>query len=205
MLSGKIGAMAACVIAAATVTPSYAKVKIVERTKFYSISGKTGYDLVIDMNRRGPRHSFLSKAIAQTRYSIDPSGSFVSDRGSCRIANARLVLDLTYTYPKLSGKLPPKLARRWRTFEAATRRHEHTHGRIARKLAAELDRLLTRVSMNKDADCNRLAAKVHREYNALYDKYEKMQNDFDRAEHRKGGPVEKSVLRLVGSGATATQ
>ena len=47
-----------------------ASVSIKTKTATYSISGKDGNALLDAMDRRGPKHGFLTRAIAQTSYTI---------------------------------------------------------------------------------------------------------------------------------------
>src|ERR1044071_4445926 len=69
------------------------------RTKTYAISGKNGVELYQSMVRRGPRHGFLSRAIAQTSYTVEWEAEVVSQGSVCRVVKAQPVLSLTYTYP----------------------------------------------------------------------------------------------------------
>ncbi len=52
------------------------------RTKTYAISGKNGVELYQSMVRRGPRHGFLSRAIAQTSYTVEWQAEVVSQVAS---------------------------------------------------------------------------------------------------------------------------
>ena len=47
-----------------------AAVSIKIKTATYPISGKNGIDLLDAMDRRGPKHGFLTRAIAQTSYTV---------------------------------------------------------------------------------------------------------------------------------------
>lgn len=178
--------------------PALAAPRITEKIEYYTITGKTGEDLLYEMNRKGPRHGFLRKAIAQTRYSATPRGSFAWRDGTCRTIDSGVVLDITYIYPKPEGTLPRDLVRRWNVFQADNVRHEKEHGRIARRMASELDRTIGRFSMKDGRSCGRAAATLKRQVADIYDKYEKLQNAFDRREHRPGGEVEKSIRVLTG-------
>lgn len=190
--------LAALAAMLATVGPVGAKPIVKEKIEYYSISGKTGMDLLVDMNRRGPRHGFLRKAIAQTKYTSTPRGDIVHRNGTCRVVGGGITTDITYIYPKPASRLSRDLTRRWRIFQADNVRHEKAHGRIARQMAAELDRKIGGFSMKDTGSCRRAVARLKREVAAIYTKYEKAQADFDQREHRDGGAVEKSVLILIG-------
>ena len=44
--------------------------KVTEKTGSYAVAGRSGAALLGAMDRRGPKHGFLTRAIAQTRYAI---------------------------------------------------------------------------------------------------------------------------------------
>jgi predicted secreted Zn-dependent protease len=177
---------------------AFAKVKVSEKTEYYEISGKTGVDLYRDMGRRGPRHGFLTKAIAQTRYEVTPEGHMAHEKGLCRIKGAGVTLKITYIYPKPRGPLSADLARRWKRFQADNVRHEQMHGRIAKEFAAAADTYFRRFAVKDGPSCRKAVSQLKREAKALTDRYEKKQVDFDRNEHRDGGAVDKSALALIG-------
>ncbi len=189
-----------CVIAlaAALAAPeANAAPKVVEKVEYYSISGRTGAELLRDMARRGPRQGFLTKAIAQTRYETRADGRLRHAGGVCRFEGGT-TLEVTYIYPKPGNPLDRDLERRWRIFQADNERHEKVHGRIARELAVELDRRLRAFAMKDGPSCWKAKAAVKREREALFDLYEKKQVAFDVKEHREGGPVDRSIEVLLG-------
>lgn len=179
-------------------SPAHAKTRITEKTEYYEISGKTGLELFLDMNRRGPRHGFLTKAIAQTRYETRPDGRFVHEKGVCRIKGGGVTMKITYIYPKPRGTLDADLARRWKLFQADNLRHEQTHGRIARELANEVDTFVRGFAVKDGPSCWKALSRFERELQALYTRNKKKQAAFDLKEHRDGGPVDKSIRILVG-------
>lgn len=196
----KMGVFACAAFAAlALAAPeASAKPRITEKTRYYTISGKTGLALMQDMNRRGPRQGFLSKAIAQTRYTTNFRGDMVHEHGVCSVSGGGVDLAITYVYPKPRGKVTAALAKRWRAFAAQTVRHEEEHGRLARAMAAELDRFIRDFAMRDGRSCRKAEARMRRDTNRIYKRYTKLQNEFDQREHRAGGAVEKSILRLIG-------
>lgn len=175
-----------------------AKPRITEKVEYYSINGKTGADLLRDMNRKGPRHGFLTKAIAQTRYTTTPRGDMYNANGVCRVKDGGVSMAITYIYPQPRQTLSGDLARRWRIFQADNVRHEKMHGVIARELAGRLDSTIRDFTMKDGKYCGRAMAKLKRDVREIYDKYEARQVAFDEREHRDGGPVEKSIRVLVG-------
>lgn len=199
MNRGLVFSFVSLAVAAATPpAPAVAQPVVREETVHYAINGRTGMELYQDMVRRGPRHGFLSKAIAQTKYKVTPRGDWRHRDGTCGLVNAGYTLELTYTYPRPSSKLPAELERRWKTFIAETTVHEKTHGRLALKMARELDRRLRTFSMKDHRGCWRARSTLERELAAIFQAYEKKQIAFDNKEHREGGAVQKTALKLIG-------
>ena len=94
------------------------------------------------MDRKGPRQGFTTRFMAQTAYKAGWKFDWQKRAGACRIANASAVLTITYTYPEVSSPMSADLRHRWNRFIAGVRRHEETHGRIAREMVAAAERQL---------------------------------------------------------------
>lgn len=171
--------------------------RVTTRTEYYAIRGDTGLELIGQMDRKGPRHGFLRKAVAQTRYTAKPRGKLAYRDGVCRIANAKVEISITVVYPRVTNPLRGKLKRRWALFMKDTVRHERHHIRIARQMAVALDRAIRRFAIRDHPGCYAAKRQYRRAINAIYDEYNRRQEDFDSREHRKGGPVEKSFILLA--------
>lgn len=194
----RLSALVAVAALAVGLGSAAAAPRVTEKTEYYEISGKTGIELFYDMNRKGPRHGFLTKAIAQTRFNQEFLGEIVHSRGRCRTVGGGFRLDVTYIYPKPRDRLSGDLARRWKAFQAHNIAHEKMHGRIARDMARDLDRLVRRFSEPDREDCRRAATKMRRDASRIMERYTRLQKEFDAREHRAGGPVDRSVLVLIG-------
>lgn len=173
-----------------------AGVNAVINTQTYDISGTTGDALVAAMNRKGPRHGFMARAIAQTRYTKDWDFDFVKTKGSCRIRHANGTLNLTFAYPRVVSVLPSPLEKRWKRFIAGVTAHEETHGRIARAMMDATETSLTGLTVADDPQCSKTRREANRRIKAIYDAYEDKQNAFDAREHQEGGHVEYLVDAL---------
>ena len=194
-LGAKLGVVFAVVLLAFTAA---ARADVSVKTKYYDIKGKTGLELFYDMNRKGPRHGFLTKAIAQTQFKTDIKGDLVHSNGVCRTRGAEMVMQITYVYPRPVDKLDSSLARRWKKFQASNIVHEEMHGRLAKKMVADVNRAMRGFKLADGQSCRKANAKLMKELDRIIVAYNKSQVDFDKREHRDGGPVEKSVLALVG-------
>lgn len=185
---------------AALVFPSVADAKITTSVKIetYRVSGQTGAALVKAMDRNGPRHGFMARAIAQTRYTV-AWGLGWSVRGDrCRLASTAIDLDINYRYPALAPGAPAEIVRRWARFMAGVKRHEEMHGQIARQMAAAAEKSVARVAFDADPSCRRAKAEVARRVKAIYAQYEARQQAFDAREHAAGGKVDRLVSSLIG-------
>lgn len=178
---------------------AHASVTVKTKTVTYSIAGKNGEELLDAMDRRGPKHGFLTRAIAQTSYTITWAVDWREKAGGCSIANAAADLVITYNYPKVSGAMSSDLKRRWARFMAGVRKHEETHGRIARQMVKAAERSISGLSLRDDRGCRRTQSEVKKRVAKVYAEYEARQMAFDRSEHAEGGNVE-GLVTLLGRG-----
>ena len=173
-----------------------ASVEVKVKTTSYRISGNNGSALLRAMNRVGPRLGFTTRFMAQTAYREGWKIDWQKRAGACRIANASVVLTITYTYPEVSSPMSAGLRQRWNRFMAGVRKHEETHGRIAREMVAAAERNLNGLSYQRDLGCQKTRAESKRRIASIYAAYEARQTRFDRVEHSEGGHVQGLVLLL---------
>ena len=177
-------------------TAASAGVKVLVKTQTYAISGKTGEALIESMDRNGPRHGFMARAIAQTSYTKAWNFDLIEVKGTCRIGQVNGTLNLNFTYPRVASTLPPALDKRWARFFAGVRAHEATHGDIARQMMSATEKSLRGLTVPNDAQCSKARREARRRIDAVFDDYEARQNAFDAREHREGGHVEYLVEAL---------
>lgn len=80
-----------------------AGVKVVVVTRTYDVTGASGEALVTSMDRNGPRHGFMARAIAQTNYTKTWDFDFTKAKGGCRIKQANGTLNLNFVYPRIAS------------------------------------------------------------------------------------------------------
>jgi len=192
--SARIVLFAAC---AAIAGEAAAGVKVSEKTRSYEIAGNTGAALLAAMDHRGPKHGFLTRAIAQTRYSVSWTIEWGETRTSCRVKSINGKLDITYTYPSANG-LPPGLERRWSRFLAGVKKHEKAHGDMARQMTRAVEKSASKFVAHNDPGCRKSRREVKERMTAIYAEYEARQIKFDAREHRDGGRVEGLIEALAG-------
>lgn len=192
----------AAMLASLVPLSAQADVKIVRKTRHYEINGKTGRDLLAAMDRKGPRHGALfGRAIAQTQWPPSWQWDWKQKDGVCRTANVRAELKLTYVYPRLSNQAPSALKAAWSPFLAGVVRHEQVHGRVAEKMIARTDAKIRNFPATKAANCRLLDAGLRLSLYKMVLESKREQDEFDRKEHRRGGPVEKLVKPLLKAGS----
>lgn len=177
--------------------PVMAGVKVNAKTTTYAITGQTGYDLLKAMDRKGPKHGFLTRAIAQTRYTVKWQISWDQKGESCRVGKVDARLDVTYNYPRVASPMSPALDRRWRAFMRGVKKHEEMHGVLATRMVRAAEKSIRNLEKKHDPRCRSTRAEVKKRVDAIYAKYEARQLAFDEREHRDGGAVSLLVERLV--------
>lgn len=177
--------------------PAVAGSSVKVTTQNYEISGATGAALMSAMDHKGPKHGFLTRAIAQTRYSVSWDVETAETANDCRLKRATPTLHLNYMYPRVSSRMSADLNRRWQRFMAGVRKHEEQHGAIARKMVQVAERSIGGLRIANDRGCRKVNAEMKRRVNAVYADYERRQEAFDAKEHRPNGNVEGLVGALI--------
>lgn len=194
-------AVLACLVAIGalygTAPAAVAGTKVLVKTRTYDITGTTGLALMQAMDRKGPKHGFMTHAIAQTGYTVDWDLDAGLDNGACRLRRANGTLNLFYTFPRVASTTPPALQKRWTRFFAGVRTHEETHGRIAREMMRTTERSITGLRIAGDPSCYKARREARRRIQVTYAAYEAKQIAFDAREHRDGGHVEHLIAALI--------
>lgn len=172
--------------------------KIVIQTRTYDITGGSGATLVDAMDSKGPKHGFMTRAIAQTAYTVDWDLDAGQVDGFCRLRRVNGTLNLFYTFPRVASPTTPALKKRWNRFFAGVRAHEETHGRIAREMMRATERSITGLRIADDPSCYKTRGEARRRIKVAYAEYEARQNAFDQREHSDGGHVEHLITALMG-------
>jgi predicted secreted Zn-dependent protease len=181
----------------AAAVPAGATTRVSVKTEYYRISGKTGAALLDQMDRRGPKHGFMSRAIAQTRYSMYSGADWSHSNGICRARDVSVDLSITYVYPRPAGPVSTDLLRRWKTFMAGVVAHEEMHGRIARQMASAAAKAVSGMAVRDARDCPSVDRMMKRKIDAIVAAYEARQERFDDQEHRQGGNIDGLVRSLA--------
>ncbi|MEM8750817.1 MAG: DUF922 domain-containing protein [Pseudomonadota bacterium] len=157
-----------------------APVKIKEKTKYYTVSGRTAAELAISMSGKGPySRQHRRRAWATAARSLTYQIYRKRDAKGCRITEAKVDLDITYTIPKLKKgqRISKSQHRKWRRMQALLVRHENKHGEYYKQFARKTQRELMRLPRAKscralDKQANKLVARLSEEDSDRNDRFD---------------------------------
>ena len=194
-------AVAATVAALTLLTPSPPanaaqwKAKVEIRT--YPVTGTTGQSIYESIGRNGPKIG-KTRAIAHTTFDLKWRRKYVPVGRSCKLVSAKPFFTIIYTVPKVTGKLPPDTARKWKTFHAGILAHEKVHGQYARDMLASLIGNTVGLTVQNDPNCQKIRAEVLTRVKAAYATYRNRSRAFDRVETAGNGGIRRLVRGFLG-------
>ncbi len=176
-------AFAAILIAVSAVQAQSVKIK--ERTKFYSITGKTAPEFARAMTKRGPySRQHRRRAWATAARSMTYQLTRQKTARGCKLVDAAVALKITYNLPKLRNErsLSARQRKKWRKMYALLEKHERVHGRFYKEFARDAHRKLLRLPTGSNCRAlDRSAAKLVKRLSAK----DSARNDrFDRNDGR---------------------
>ncbi|MDD9909613.1 MAG: DUF922 domain-containing protein [Ahrensia sp.] len=189
--------MAAGLFAIISSLPAQAGLRIKERTKYYSVSGATGKQLFRSIGRRGPQRGH---AIATTRTDMRVRNLRTKIRGrKCVVVSADLIVNLTYTLPRLrnSRRVSKNLRKVWNAFAARVNRHEQRHGAISKKYAKRMYRELRRMKGNARRNCADFGDRASKRIAKLQRQAQREHARFDRREASPRAKVRRLQVSLL--------
>lgn len=127
-----------------------------ERIEQYDVRGATAEELTRQMTRLGPQQPSGRRAWALTAWQIESKYTLVPGKSDCRLAEPRVILDVTTTVPRWtdSGTGPGKLRVAWRKMFASIVEHEQVHKAHAVGAAERTAELLAGLAPH--TDCARM-------------------------------------------------
>ena len=165
-------------------------VQVTSATSFYDVEGADVRTLLASLRQRGPADGHEQWA-ASTVWVFHWSYQPVVDAG-CRVRQAGITLDLTYTYPKWAPPpdATPTLVTAWQRYLARVELHEHGHRDIAQGAADDLIRALE--ALPAQATCDDLAATARATVDGLLTRHAQAQVTYD---HETGhGATQGAVI-----------
>jgi len=183
-----VGFLIASLLLAASLfaTSADARVIVKERTKFYTVKGRTGRDIYRSIGLRSKRGSGIQHAIATTTSSISVKNVKTAVRRSrCVVVSADVRLKLTYRYPRWKARGASKKVRSaWANFYKHALKHEKVHGNISKKYAKRMHTALLRTTGRVSRQCSDFARNAQRKFSRLSKRLDREQKRFDRREAR---------------------
>ena len=164
-------------------TPGIAKEKMLqisEKTKFYTISGKTAGEFAASMSRRGP-FSFQHRKRAWATAARNVTYQIIHQKfkKNCRIKDVKVKLDITYTMPKLGSTtgVSRRQLRVWKKMYGLLNKHERTHGLYYKQLAKQIRRSVRRMKPSKT--CLALTKRADALVNKISEQNKRLNDRFD--------------------------
>ncbi len=176
-----------------------AKLVVRERIVTYPIKGRTGIELGKAMVVLGPKHTHMRGAVATTATKFEFLDPVLRvENGRCVVKDVTVKLTITYQFPKWTNASvsSTKLRRAWKTFYAELSRHEKTHGRIARKYGALVERELKRMSGTQVFGCRDFGQWSKLRFASLAARLKNEQAAFDRREEQRNSKISRLQLSL---------
>lgn len=168
----------------------------VEQEAPYTVTGRTGLELYESIGARGPKAGD-GRAIAHTSFKLTWRRDYQRQGNACVLASAKPKLIITYTLPKVSGKLASPLKESWETFIEGVRTHERVHGRMIIDMVREIEAFSVGLRQENDPNCRKIRETLTRRLAEISQAQRQKSRDFDRVELSKGGNVHTLVLNLV--------
>lgn len=197
-------ALLACVLAVLAACWSAgnaaARIVVIEKVAYYPVSGLNGLDLGRAMLKGGARTINLRDAIAATTTTFDFSKPVVAvEHGRCVVKSINVHLRILYQFPKWNGRgrASRSLRRNWDAFYAELVRHEHEHGRIAKKYAKRVEQEMLRLSGTVAFGCRDFGRFSEMRFNALVAQLKQAQLAFDRREDLPTSRITRLQVRLL--------
>lgn len=187
-------------LAFSLVNTASARVIIKERTKYYTVTGKTGQQVFKSIVRRGPKLRLIGHAIATTTTKIRLRNiKPVVNKRECKIANVDVLVDITYRLPRWKGsrRASAKLRNNWNQFNAQVVKHEQTHGRISREYAREIEKKIKATRGRASRKCKNFGKRQLRSIKRLQRSIQKRHARFDRREGRASARIRRLQKALL--------
>lgn len=109
-----------------------AELEIRTETTYYDIGGRTGKQLIEELQEKAPRAALDAKHYASATGLTTWDFNFVQEDGLCRLESVDVTLELTYEMPRWTerDKARRNVVRAWEGVIEALWQHERYHGEL---------------------------------------------------------------------------
>ncbi len=191
---------AICVMSALAPSDASAKVVVKESVKYYPVKGRNGIEVSKAMLVGGARNINMRHAIAATttRFSISDAKVGVKN-GRCVVEDVKVTLKIEYLYPKWSSvnQAKPGVRKAWNAFYAELLKHERTHGAIAKKAAARMEKELKSLSGTVALGCSDFGRFADQRFERISEDLRRQQIAFDARENKGSSRITKLQVSLL--------
>ncbi|MER9890952.1 DUF922 domain-containing protein [Mesorhizobium sp. M0119] len=178
-------AMAGTLICASV---AQAGVKVIPKDTPYGITGISTKEIGRQLTRRGG-----AKLTATIRREIEFAHS---EPSTCYVREADYTLYLITTYPRLEGKVSPKLRKRWNAFLSTVVASDAKTRQWAIQTTNAMDELTANLSMKNDRSCNRLRSFVAQRLHSIDQKFKKVNQQYVDEQNGPNGAVGKATTEF---------
>lgn len=172
-------------------TPAIAEVLLTEKIDYYPISGIGKKEITEALKKKAPYRKGKDYYPAYTQTDIKYEYTWGKRAGRCAVKKVKVMLTLTYVYPRLTSAQSRTVQRWWDDKIKRFVVHEGIHGDISKRSAHELDRKLR--SLN-DLSCSNAKQVIASRAKYIIRQMKKEQAEYDRItghglqQHKYRGP-----------------
>lgn len=160
-------------------TPCFAEVVVSEEIDYFTVTGTTKGEISKSLQANSPIKKKTSYAAATTRSQLRYEIISEKRNGRCGVTETKILLHLTYTYPRLAQTPSSRVSAWWREQLRLYEIHEQTHGDIAKRFARKIEQELQQM---KDLNCATMKTVVDDRFRYYNRKLNEAQAEFDRKE-----------------------
>jgi predicted secreted Zn-dependent protease len=162
-----------------------AEVEIRESTEYYDFEANSFRELVLQMQRKGPKDDKGEHAIAVTITRIKPTYSVKRNGSECYIASVKTIIDVTIRYPNWVNdyQAPRQVQYAWEKFMAEVVDHEDQHSAYSSDVAYALDNDLE--FLDEHLPCRELKNKAEEIIRYHFNELDRLNEEFHMEEDRK--------------------
>lgn len=158
---------------------AHARPSISIKRSFYSISGRSSYDLRGQMNKAGPGADGITGGYARTKWDVRWRYGLTQIPGGCRINNATTSAHVTYIMPRWKNPADgtPELREKWDRFTKVLQTHEDGHKEHGIHAAQEIEAEIAQLRPLRS--CSDMQRAVNTTANSILEKYRKKDLYYD--------------------------
>lgn len=157
--------------------PAAADVVRTESTEYYAVQGTTPAAIYAYLKLHSPLNEGSDSYHANTRTDIKYSYKWARRGNQCTMREVKVILHLTYLYPRLARSVDGETRKWWREYLGKLEEHERIHGEISIKAAHDLNDELETI---RTENCTNFKAIVKSRANRIMGRMRRDQAAYDK-------------------------